>query len=188
MIIKECFDSDGGTALEEFIAENGTHKIISIGNYTTDGKYYDNGQRIILSEKSKTKLLEKGNLAMILNDKTTTGDIIGSTILIDKDDTYIYNQRTQKLISKNIDPEYAWCFFNSNFFRNRVFKLAQGGTQIYVNFSQIEKEKIYIPKTKEIEKNIVKSLLLITKMISLENDELVKLQELKKGLMQNMFV
>ena len=46
-IIKEYFESDGGTALEKYIDEKGTYNIISIGNYTSDGKYYDNGQKVI---------------------------------------------------------------------------------------------------------------------------------------------
>ena len=187
-IIKEYFESDGGTALEKYIDEKGTYNIISIGNYTSDGKYYDNGQKVIYNEKTKMKLLSKNNLAMILNDKTTTGDIIGSTILIDEDNKYIYNQRTQKLICKNINAEYSWCFFNSKYFRDKVFRLSQGGTQIYVNYSQIENQKIFIPKNKKIENDIVKSIFLITELIDNENDKFLKLQKLKKGLMQSMFV
>ena len=187
-IIKEYFESDGGTALEKYIDEKVTHNIISIGNYTPDGKYYDNGQKVIYNEKTKMKLLSKNNLAMILNDKTTTGDIIGSTILIDEDNKYIYNQRTQKLICKNINAEYSWCFFNSKYFRDKVFRLSQGGTQIYVNYSQIENQKIFIPKNKKIENDIVKSIFLITELIDKENDKFLKLQKLKKGFMQNMFV
>ena len=187
-IIKEYFESDGGTALEKYIDEKGTYNIISIGNYTPDGKYYDNGQKVIYNEKTKMKLLSKNNLAMILNDKTTTGDIIGSTILIDEDNKYIYNQRTQKLICKNINAEYSWCFFNSKYFRDKVFRLSQGGTQIYVNYSQIENQKIFIPKNKKIENDIVKSIFLITELIDNENDKFLKLQKLKKGLMQSMFV
>ena len=179
-LFKNLFDSDGGTALEEYISKDGTHKIISIGNYSTNGLYIDNGQRITLNDKTKTKLLDKDNLVMILNDKTISGDIIGSTILIDKDNHYIYNQRSQKLICKNIDPKYAWCFLNSNTFRKRIFQLSQGGTQIYVNFPTIEKETINIPKDENISNLIINSIFSIYKKIELENDKLDKLQQLKK--------
>lgn len=187
-LFKNLFDSDGGTALEKYISKDGTHKIISIGNYSTNGLYIDNGQRITLNDKTKTKLLDKDNLVMILNDKTTSGDIIGSTILIDKDNHYIYNQRSQKLICKNIDPKYAWSFLNSNTFRKRIFQLSQGGTQIYVNFPTIEKETINIPKDENISNLIINSIFSIYKKIELENDKLDKLQQLKKGLMQSVFV
>lgn len=187
-VFNNLFDSDGGTALEEYISKDGTHKIISIGNYSTDGLYIDNNQRIILNDKTKTKLLNKNNLVMILNDKTTSGDIIGSTILIDEDNKYIYNQRSQKLICKNINPKYAWCYLNNNTFRKRIFQLSQGGTQIYVNFSTIEKELIDVPKNEKISEYIVKSIFSIYIKIELENKKLDKLQRLKKGLMQNLFV
>ena len=164
-LFKNLFDSDGGTALEKYISKDGTHKIISIGNYSTNGLYIDNGQRITLNDKTKTKLLDKDNLVMILNDKTTSGDIIGSTILIDKDNHYIYNQRSQKLICKNIDPKYAWSFLNSNTFRKRIFQLSQGGTQIYVNFPTIEKETINIPKDENISNLIINSIFSIYKKI-----------------------
>ena len=187
-IIKNRFDSDGGTALEEYISSNGTHKIISIGNYSPDGLYLDNGQRVILNEKTRTKLLNKGDLVMILNDKTSTGDIIGSSILIDEDNKYIYNQRSQRLICKDIDSNYAWCFLNSNVFRKNVYKLSQGGTQIYVNYPVISQQKILVPKNKSINNSIVNLIFGIKQKIDIENEKLELLINLKKGLMQNMFV
>ena len=187
-IIKNRFLTDGGTALEEYISNKGTHKIISIGNYSTTGTYIDNGQKIILNDKTKTKLLDKNDLVMILNDKTTTGDIIGSSILIDENNKYIYNQRSQRLICKEINPKYAWCYLNNYIFRKRVFKLAQGGTQIYVNFSTIENQKILIPKNEKIEIMIVESIIGIKNKTDKEIKKLNGLIELKKGLVQNMFV
>ena len=42
---------------------------------------------------------------MVLNDKTADGKIIGATILIDEDNTYIYNQRSERLVcNKNVFP------------------------------------------------------------------------------------
>jgi len=141
-----------------------------------------------LNDKTKTKLLEKDNLVMILNDKTTTGDIIGSTILIEENNKYIYNQRSQKLICREINPKYAWCYLNNYNFRRQIFKLAQGGTQIYVNFSTIENQKILIPKSQKIENMIINSIIGIKDKTDKETIKLNKLIELKKGLMQNMFV
>ncbi len=125
---------------------------------------------------------------MILNDKTSTGDIIGSSLLIDEDNKYIYNQRSQKLICKDIDPKYAWCYLNSNMFRKNIFKISQGGTQIYVNYSTVEKQKILIPKDERINKIIVKSIFGLKNKIDKELIKLEKLNLLKKGLMQNIFV
>ena len=80
----EIIEHFGGTSLEEFSNLSGNYKFISIGNYSTDGQYIDNLQRIDGNNKSLTKLLNIDDLVMVLNDKTHSGDIIGSTILIDK--------------------------------------------------------------------------------------------------------
>ncbi|MFC4996023.1 hypothetical protein [Rubritalea tangerina] len=74
----------------------------------------------------------KNDLVMVLNDKTKTGDIIGSTILIDSSDSYIYNQRSERIITNKelLSPLYAWFLLNSPKQRKNVFSVSQGGTQI----------------------------------------------------------
>ncbi len=51
--IGKAFDNTGGTSLEDQVHEVGTHKFISIGNYSTDGHYIDNGQRINLNHRTQ---------------------------------------------------------------------------------------------------------------------------------------
>ena len=184
----ELIDNIGGTALEKYTNSQSTYKFISIGNYGTDGKYIDNGQRIELNDKTKTKLLDKNNLVMVLNDKTAMGDIIGSTILIDKDDSYIYNQRSERLICKSkILPIFAWCYLNSELFRKSVYSISQGGTQIYVNFPSIKNLKIYLP-TLEEQQNIANCLSSLDALIEAQNKKVEALNKHKKGLMQMLFV
>ena len=184
----ECIENKGGTALEKFVDENGTHKFISIGNYSTSGKYIDSGQRISLNDKTKDKLLYKNDLVMVLNDKTSTGDLIGATILIDEDDTYIYNQRSERLIcNENINPNFAWILLNYEDFRKRVFSIAQGGTQIYVNFPSVKNLNIQLPSLKEQNK-ISELILALDNKIEKEQEKLDSLNEYKKGLLQQMFV
>jgi len=72
---KDCFKHIGGTALEKYVDDESKYHFISIGNYSKDGTYIDKGQRIELNDKTKTKLLNKNDLVMVLNDKTKTGDI-----------------------------------------------------------------------------------------------------------------
>ena len=185
----EIFNNIGGTALEKFFSLTGSHKVVSIGNYSTDGKYNENGQKVILNDKTRTKLLEKGDLVMVLNDKTSTGDIIGSTILIPKNDLYIYNQRSERLICIPIiiDPLYAWFQLNHKEFRKTIFSVSQGGTQIYVNFSEVKKLKLNVPSIPEQQK-IANYLSAIDKKIEAVQTQLTQTQAFKKGLLQQMFV
>jgi len=189
MKLGEVFKNIGGTALENHFSDEGTHSVISIGNYRINGKYYDNGQRILLNEKTQTKLLEKDNLVMVLNDKTKTGDIIGSTILIEENNIYIYNQRSERLICNTsiLSPKYAWTFLNSKKFRRLIFSISQGGTQIYVNFSAVKKLSFPVPCIEE-QKKIANHLFTIDTKIDLVDAQIENAQTFKKGLLHQMFV
>jgi type I restriction enzyme, S subunit len=187
-IIENCIKNVGGTALEKYVSKDSTYRFISIGNYSIEGKYIDNGQRIELNNKTNAKLLNKNDLVMVLNDKTSSGDIIGSTILIEENNKYIYNQRSERMIcDKNILPLYLWHFFNSKMFRKKVFSLAQGGTQIYINFSSIKSINILLPSIEEQTK-IANFLSSIDSKIEQVQQQLNSTKEFKKALLQQMFV
>ncbi|WP_288479396.1 restriction endonuclease subunit S [uncultured Clostridium sp.] len=182
------FDHLGGIALEKYTNEVSEYKFISIGNYSVTRKYFDNGKRIELNEKTKEKLLDKDNLVMVLNDKTSSGEILGTAILIDENNKYIYNQRSERLICKeNITPKFAWFKINSKSFRKKIINLAQGGTQIYVNFSNVKKLIFELPCIEEQTK-IANFLSNIDNIIEEEKKKLEDLKLWKKGLLQQMFV
>jgi type I restriction enzyme S subunit len=188
MKLKECINHFGGTALESLVVENGEYKFISIGNYDKSGNYIDNGQRINASGKAKEKILDKNDLVMVLNDKTSTGDIIGSTILINEDNTYIYNQRSERIkCNKGIVPKYIWFVLNSTSFRKKVFSITQGGTQIYVNFPSVKELTISIPCILEQEKISV-FLSIINEKLYKEQEKLDNLKQFRKGLLQQILV
>jgi len=184
--LSDCFDHIGGTALEKHVNSEALHHFISIGNYAIDGKYVDKKQRITLNTKTSTKLLSKNDLVMVLNDKTKTGDIIGSTILIDEDNKYIYNQRSERLIPHDhIHPIFFWFLLNSKDIRAEVFNRSQGGTQIYVNFSGIKSIKLLLPCIKEQQK-IASALTAADQEIYTLQQKLTYLKQEKKALMQQL--
>jgi len=186
VIFDDCIKHTGGTALEKHVIDDAKHHFISIGNYAMDGKYIDKGQRIALNNKTKTKLLNKNDLVMVLNDKTKTGDIIGATILIDEDDKYIYNQRSERItLNEGINALFFWFLLNSSHFRTEVFSRSQGGTQIYVNFGALKTIYFNLPSNKEQQKI---SLVLINadKEIGLLEQQLADLKQEKKALMQQL--
>lgn len=185
---KNCFLHIGGTALEKYIITNSKYRFISIGNYSSDGTYIDNQQFIEFNEKTKEKLLNKDDLVMVLNDKTSQGKIIGSTILVEQNDLYIYNQRSERIICKeNVLPKYAWILLNSTSVRNYIFEKSQGGTQIYINFNEIEKMKLYVPDLIEQE-NIINTIFPLLKKIELQENKLKQLNDLRTSLLQQMFI
>ena len=183
----DCFKNTGGTALEKYVVDTGDYHFISIGNYSTDGKYIDKGQRIKINDITKTKLLNKDDLVMVLNDKTASGDIIGSTIHIKECNKYIYNQRSERLIiNSKLLPTFSWFILNSKTVRKEIYRKSQGGTQIYVNFSNIKTISILIPEIKEQQK-IADCLSSLDELITTQSQKIETLKQHKKGLMQQLF-
>src|SRR5699024_10075160 len=131
--IRNTFDNKGGTALEKEFDNNGTHKVISIGSYSMNSTYNEQNLRINKNEFTEKYLLNEGDLAMVLNDKTKEGNIIGRSIYIDEDDKYIYNQRTERLIPlTGNNHKFLWYLMNSEQFRKKIKQMMQGATQVYI--------------------------------------------------------
>ena len=89
---------------------------------------------------------------MVLNDKTANGTIIGRTLLVEKDNEYVINQRTEIISPKeNFDSNFAYTILNGPF-REKVKRIVQGGTQIYVNYPAVSNLNLELPKIEEQQK------------------------------------
>ena len=178
----------GGTSIESEFSEDGIYKVISIGSYSENSVYNDQGIRAIKSDKTSNRVLNRNDLTMILNDKTTSGNIIGRVLLIEESGIYVYNQRTER-IEINLD-EYDSVFLyemlNAPNIREKIIKQAQGNTQIYVNWTAISLLKYMIP-SKEEQVKIGEYLHSISNLITLHQRKCDTLKELKKYMLQNMF-
>lgn len=180
----------GGTSIESEFVDGGTYKVINIGSYSEESVYNDQGLRVNKTDKTKSRILNKYDLTMILNDKTASGNIIGRVLLIDQDNTYVYNQRTERIEvdTKNFLPMFLYHMLNAPEQRKYIVKASQGNTQIYVNWSTISNIDYMIPQLLLEQEKIANLFSLINKDITLHQRKLEKLQEVKKGLLQKMFV
>ena len=177
----------GGTAIEKYFDENGEYKVISIGSYGLNSKYVDQNIRAKSNEITNERVVHAGELTMVLNDKTANGTIIGRSLLIENDNEYVINQRTEIITPKeNFNNKFAYTLLNGPF-RNKVRRIVQGGTQIYVNYSSVEKLTVFLPNIKEQEK-IAEFFHDFDSLIALHQRKLEKLKQLKKFLLQNMFI
>ncbi|MGZ9434182.1 restriction endonuclease subunit S [Staphylococcus epidermidis] len=187
-LIKDLFINKGGTALEKEFENNGDYKVISIGSYSMNSTYNDQNLRINKNEKTEKYILSQGDLAMVLNDKTKDGNIIGRSIFIDKDNHYIYNQRTERLIplSEN-DNKFLWFLMNTDIVRNKIKSMMQGATQVYINYSSIKNISLQIPSFEEQIK-IREFLEILLHSITKQDNKVKLLKQRKQGLLQKMFV
>ena len=178
----------GGTSIESEFEENGKYKVISIGSYSETSKYNDQGIRCRLSEKTVNKILNKEDLTMILNDKTASGNIIGRVLIIDKSGEYVYNQRTE-IIEPNIQeyyPQFLYHMLNAPNIRKKIIKQSQGNTQIFVNWTGIQKLEYLVPKMNE-QINLAKLIGNLDNLITLHQRKYEKLKNIKQSLLEKMF-
>ena len=180
----------GGTSIESEFVDGGTYKVINIGSYSEESVYNDQGLRVNKTDKTKSRILNKYDLTMILNDKTASGNIIGRVLLIDQDNTYVYNQRTERIEvdTKNFLPMFLYHMLNAPEQRKYIVKASQGNTQIYVNWSTISNIDYMIPQLLLEQEKIANLFSLINKDITLHQRKLDHLQLQKKALLQQMFV
>ena len=175
-----------GTAIENHFSEDGKYKVISIGSYGLDNKYIDQKIRAVENEVTRSKVVNKNELTMVLNDKTANGNIIGRCLLIEADDEFVINQRTE-IISFNsvIYPKFAYVVLNGAF-REQVKKIVQGGTQIYVNYSSVEQLYLSLPTLAEQEA-IGTFFSTLDQHITLHQRKLDTLKEQKKTYLKLLF-
>lgn len=177
-----------GTSIESEFEKGGKYKVISIGSYSENSTYNDQGIRARLSNKTKKRILNKDDLTMMLNDKTASGRIIGRVLIIDKSDLYVFNQRTQRIepYYDKYDATFLYEMLNAPQIRNRIFKQSQGNTQIYVNWSTIKEIEYLIPNIEEQVKlgHMFKQ---IDNLITLHQHKYEKVVNIKKAFLETMF-
>ena len=141
----------GGTSIESEFSEDGIYKVISIGSYSEDSVYRDQGIRAVRSDKTANRILNKGDITMILNDKTASGNIIGRVLLIEESGVYVYNQRTERIEvdNSNYDSQFIYTMLNAPEIRDKIIKQSQGNTQIYVNWTTVSQTDYLVPQLSE---------------------------------------
>ena len=175
----------GGTAIEKYFDKDGEYKVISIGSYGLNSQYVDQNIRAISNEITDGRVVNSGELTMVLNDKTANGTIIGRTLLVEKDNEYVINQRTEIISPKeNFDSNFAYTILNGPF-REKVKRIVQGGTQIYVNYPAVSNLNLELPKIEEQQK-IGSFFKQLDDTIALHQRKLDLLKEQKKGFLQKM--
>ena len=181
--------STGGTSIEAEFVDDGDYKVISIGSYSETSQYTDQGLRVNKTSKTSSRILNKDDLTMILNDKTSSGKIIGRVLIINEDDSYVYNQRTQRIeVNKeHFSPIFLYQYLNADKIRSKIIRAAQGNTQIYVNWTTISEIEYTIPTNKREQEKIANYCKSLDNLITLHQRKYDALKELKKTLLSKMF-
>lgn len=86
-----------------------------------------------------------------------------------------------------VDDRFLWHWFKSDNFKRLILRLQEGGVRLYFYYDKLCMGFINLPKIEE-QKKIGKTLDNIDNLITLHQRKLESLQQLKKFLLQTMFL
>ena len=166
-----------GKAHENCIDENGKYVVVNSKFVSTDGevKKFSNMQNEALFENE---------IAFVLSD-VPNGRAIARTYLIEKSDKYTLNQRIAGITPLNETyPYFLYILMN----RHPYFlAFDDGAKQTNLSVSDVMGFETYYPKYSEQQK-IGAYFRNLDNLITLHQRELEKLQNIKKSMLEKMFV
>ena len=162
---------------------DGTIPFLSISDISSQNKYIKHTEKCISEEglkNSSTWLVPKNSI--ILSMYASYG-----LPCINKIELATSQAMYSMIFKDDIDVEFIYYYLYYLQQINYYDRLVSTGTQSNLNAEKVNEIKIYCPNY-DIQKNISKLFVSCDRKILLEENKLLKLQELKKGLMQSMFV
>ncbi|MGP6145902.1 restriction endonuclease subunit S [Jeotgalibaca sp. A122] len=164
---------------------DGKYKVLTISNVT--GQRYANTSE---TNKMNTlppniqshQLLEKGDILISL-----TGNV-GRVSMVN-DENCVLNQRVGllKLESEKVNHEFIYQYLKNGLFEAKMIQSGQGAAQANISKGDLEEYAVLLPCKKEQQKISNFLYKLEEKIITIEI-KILKLKELKKGFIQQMFV
>ena len=171
-----------GKSFTSELSENGHYVVMDMGSVSPDGSIIDTK----LTDSTRD-LLDKDDLIMPKDD-IGSGLIIGKTAYIPCDGKYVCGDHVYRLrFGKGVDGLFMHYDINSTGPQKRLARKVTGSAQLGLNSKNVSSEIISIPSLSE-QRKIANCLSSIDDVIAKEKAELAKWQELKKGLLQQMFV
>lgn len=171
-----------GKSFTSELSENGHYVVMDMGSVSPDGSIIDTK----LTDSTRD-LLDKDDLIMPKDD-IGGGLIIGKTAYIPCDGKYVCGDHVYRLrFGKGVDGLFMHYDINSTGPQKRLARKVTGSAQLGLNSKNVSSEIISIPSLSE-QRKIANCLSSIDDVIAKEKAELAKWQELKKGLLQQMFV
>lgn len=166
-----------GKAHENDISEDGKYVVINSKFCSTNGK-------IRKFSNKQLAPLYKNDIAFVLSD-VPNGKALARTYLVEKDEKYTLNQRIAAISPlEKIDAYYLYILMN----RNQYFlQFDDGAKQTNLSLDDINNFNSMMPSYEE-QKEIGEFFRKIDKLINLYQSKNEKLKNIKKSLINKMFV
>jgi type I restriction enzyme S subunit len=160
-----------------------TYRYVRITDIHSDGRLNKTGIVGILREEGKKYLLNQDDVII-----ARTGNTVGKSYLynITDGDCAYAGYLIRFVVNKDVLlPKYLFQYLQSNFFWNWVKRIVRTGAQPNINSKEYQSMRIPLPKLSDQNK-IVEILSEADAKIEKEQEQKTKLEQLKKGLMQQL--
>ncbi|MBQ3414344.1 MAG: restriction endonuclease subunit S [Clostridia bacterium] len=160
---------------------NGDIPFLSIRDMTEQGKY------IVKTEKSITEEGLNNSSAWIIPKNSLLYSIYASIglVAINRSDISTSQAIYGIILKDGVSLEYMYYYLT--YFKKNVHKYIETGTQGNLNAKLLKSFEILLPSLEEQEMN-VNILSLVDEKIENSKKEIEKINEFKKGLLQQMFI
>lgn len=203
------FRREDGTEFPEWVETTfGTYYKIISGNAFKMNDYVENGVPLINGESIQhgyindnnmnylplhfltdysSCLLSEGDIVLGLNRPITNGQLKIAMIPSIFNNSLLYQRAGKIVFKEQIDKYFTYIFLNKQIL-DFTLKEAVGSDQPFISTTKLEKWKMIMPSDKQEIKQIGMFFKEVDEAISYAKQELDKWKELKKGLLQQMFV
>lgn len=170
-----------GKGHEDNQSDEGTYELINLNSISIDGGLKPSGKFI---EDGSDTLLEN-DLVMVLSD-VGHGDLLGRVAIIPENNRFVLNQRVALLrINDDTNPYFLFSIINRH--QDYFKKLGAGSSQLNISRGTVEDFVVDYPCQDE-QRKIAKCFQNLDNLITLHQRKLEKLRNIKKSMLEKMFV
>ena len=170
-----------GKAHEANQLDVGTYELVNLNSISIDGGLKPSGKFI----EDGGDTLQRNDLVMVLSD-VGHGDLLGRVAIIPENNRYVLNQRVA-LLRINDDTNTYFLFSIINRYQDYFKKLGAGSSQLNISRGIVENFEVTYPNVAE-QRMIADYFHSLDHLITLHQHKCDELQNLKKYMLQNMFV
>jgi type I restriction enzyme S subunit len=142
-----------------------------------------------LCEKYRRFVLNNGDIVIVLTDMTQRLGILGKCTIVDKDNTYILNQRMGRITPKpeRVIARFLKYSINSPAFLGPLHALARGTAQKYVNTDDVKNNCLLIPPL-PVQRKIAATLSAYDDLIENNTRRIAILEAMAQAIYREWFV
>ena len=178
--VSELVDYSNGTGHEDYVLPEGKYELITLKSISSEGELVSSGKYV--NEEFET--LKQNTLIMMLSEQAK--GMLGMTTVIPCDNRYVLNQRVAALtLHDKVSSKFLTKAIN---IKQSYFEQMGAGTKVQnISRGHVENCLIEIPKYDE-QKQIGVFFDNLDNLITLQNKKVEQCKQLKKYMLQNMFV